>query len=126
MTLASAPDHRTDTHIVNALEKQFEITLEDISTHWIDLMSKRLRRELNRQLCQVESQKAETSKPGDRTENARVLASLQTTMDKLVRMEAQRDARRKGKNVTKDADARKELERKLDRIAAAGRAKKSR
>ena len=120
------PDHHSDIYLIHALEKQFEITLEDISSHWIDLMSKRLRRELNKQLCQVENQKAETSTSTDRRENARVLASLQNTMEKLVRMEAQRDARRKGKNIAKDADARKELERKLDRIAAAGRTKKSR
>jgi CRP-like cAMP-binding protein len=126
MTEQSEPRRLSDIQIIHALEKQFEITLEDISSHWIDLMSKRLRRELNRQLCQVEAQKAETSKPGDRTENARVLASLQNTMEKLVRMEAQRDARRKGKNITKDADARKALERKLDKLASARAAQKPR
>jgi hypothetical protein len=126
MTEECPPGYRSDTTIIHLLEKQFEITLEDISSHWIDLMNKRLRRELNRQLCQVESQKAETSKPGDRMENARVLAALQGTMEKLSRMEAQRDARRKGKNVAKDADARKALERKLDKLAAARAAEKSR
>jgi hypothetical protein len=92
----------------------------------MDLMVKRLLLELNRQMCQVESQKAETSKPGDRMENARVLASLQGSMAKLTHLEAERETRRKGKNVTKNADARKALERKLDKLAAAARKKKSR
>ena len=126
MTAECPPGYRSDTTIIHLLEKQFEITPEDISSHWIDLMSKRLRRELNRQLCQVENQKAETSTSTDRKENAQVLASLQGTMAKLVRMEAERDARRKGKNIAKDADARKALERKLDKLAAARAPQKSR
>lgn len=126
MAIAGPRGFRSDAGIMNELAMLFDITLEDIKSDWIDLMVKRLFAELNRQMCQAEAQKAEDAKPGDRTENARVLASLQNTMEKLVRMEAQRDARRKGKNVAKNADARKELERKLDRIAAAGRTKKSR
>jgi hypothetical protein len=126
MTEQCPPGYRSDTTIIHLLEKQFEITLEDISSHWIDLMSKRLRRELNRQMCQVESQQAAKSTSTDRKENARVLASLQGTMEKLARMEVQRDARRKGKNTAKDADARKALERKLDKLASARAAEKSR
>ena len=126
MPIQCPPGQRSDTDLVNAIEKHFEISLEDITPEWMDLMVKRLFRELNRQMCQVENQKAETSAPGDRMENARVLASLQGSMAKLTRLEAERETRRKGKNVTKNADARKALERKLDKLAAAARAKKSR
>jgi phosphoglycerate-specific signal transduction histidine kinase len=126
MAIAGPRGFRSNTGIMNELSLLFDITLEDIKSNWIDLMVKRLFSELNRQMCQAEAQKADGMMPGDRTENARVLASLQNTMEKLVRMEAQRDARRKGKNVTKDADARKTLERKLNKLASARAAQKPR
>jgi hypothetical protein len=113
------PGFRSDTNITNALLKLWDVTPEDLKSDWMDLMVKRLFAELNRQLCQVESKKDSEMKPGERTENARVLASLQQTLERLARMEAQRDLVRKGKNVAKDADARKALERKLDQLAAA-------
>jgi hypothetical protein len=120
------PGHRSDADLVNAIQKYCDFTIEDINSEWMDLMVKRLLLELNRQMCQVENQKAQTSQPGDRMENARVLASLQGSMAKLTRLEAERETRRKGKNVTKNADARKALERKLDKLAAAARKKKPR
>ncbi|HWA30700.1 MAG TPA: hypothetical protein VG867_06365 [Rhizomicrobium sp.] len=113
------PGFRSDTVIMNQLLKLWDVTPEDLKSDWMDLMVKRLFAELNRQLCQVESKKDGEMKPGDRMENARVLASLQQTLEKLARMEAQRDLVRKGKNVAKDRDARKALERKLDQLAAA-------
>ena len=113
------PGFRSDTVLMNQLAGLIEVTPEDLKSDWMDLMVKRLFAELNRQLCQVESKKDNQMKPGDRMENARVLASLQQTLEKLARMEAQRDIVRKGKNVAKDADARKALERKLDQLAAA-------
>lgn len=113
------PGFRSDTVLMNQLLRLIEVTPEDLKSDWIDLMVKRLFAELNRQLCQVESKKDGEMKPGDRMENARVLASLQQTLEKLARMEARRDLVRKGKNIAKDADARKALERKLDQLAAA-------
>jgi hypothetical protein len=105
---------------MNQLLKLWDVTPEDLKSDWMDLMVKRLFAELNRQLCQVESKKdSDMTTAGDRMENARVLASLQQTLERLARMEAQRDLVRKGKNVAKDADARKALERKLDQLAAA-------
>lgn len=126
MTIQCPPGRRSDSDLVSAIQKYCDFSIEDINSEWMDLMVKRLFLELNRQMCQVENQKAETSKPGDRVENARVLASLQGSMAKLTRLEAERETRRKGKNVTKNADARKALERKLDKLAAAARAKKPR
>jgi hypothetical protein len=105
---------------MNQLLRLWDITPEDLKSDWMDLMVKRLFAELNRQLCQAESkQDKDMPTAGERLENARVLASLQQTLEKLARMEAQRDLVRKGKNVAKDADARKALERKLDQLAAA-------
>jgi hypothetical protein len=119
VALLSPPGFRSDTNITNELLKLWDVTPEDLKSDWMDLMVKRLFAELNRQLCQVESKKDGELKPGERMENARVLASLQQTLEKLARMETQRDLVRKGKNVAKDADARKALERKLDQLAAA-------
>ena len=119
MANEAPPGFRSDTNLMNQLLKLWEVTLEDLKSDWMDLMVKRLFSELNRQLCQVESKKDEQMKPGDRMENARVLASLQQTLEKLARMEAKRDLVRKGKNVAKDADARKTLERKLSKLALA-------
>jgi hypothetical protein len=114
------PGFRSDTALMNQLLRLWEITPEDLKSDWMDLMVKRLFAELNRQLCQTESkQDKDMATAGERLENARVLASLQQTLEKLARMEAQRDLVRKGKNVAKDADARKALERKLDQLAAA-------
>jgi hypothetical protein len=109
-----------------ARKQQDKLKHDDIDSEWLDAMVKRLFNELDRQMKQVEESRTGQTDATGRTANARTLASLQNTMEKLSRMEAERDARRKIKNVTKDADARKELERKLDRIAAAGRTKKSR
>lgn len=120
MSLTCPPGFRSDTNIMNQLLKLWDVTPEDLKSDWMDLMVKRLFAELNRQLCQVESKKdSDMTTAGDRMENARVLASLQQTLERLARMEAQRDLVRKGKNVAKDADARKALERKLDQLAAA-------
>jgi hypothetical protein len=114
------PGFRSDTVLMNQLLRLWDITPEDLKSDWMDLMVKRLFAELNRQLCQAESkQDKDMPTAGERLENARVLASLQQTLEKLARMEAQRDLVRKGKNVAKDADARKALERKLDQLAAA-------
>lgn len=98
----------------------YAMKLDDLQSEGIDIMVKRLFAELNRQLCQVESkQDKDMPTARERLDNARVLASLQQTLERLTRVEAQRDLYRKGKNVAKDADARKALERKLDQLAAA-------
>ena len=120
MALLSPPGFRSDTALMNQLLRLWDITPEDLKSDWMDLMVKRLFAELNRQLCQAESKQEKDMPTGrDRLDNARVLASLQQTLEKLARMEAQRDLVRKGKNIAKDADARKALERKLDQLAAA-------
>lgn len=113
------PGFRSDTKLMNQLMSLFDVTLADVKSDWMDLMTKRLFAELNRQLCQVESEKKEALTSEDRVQNARVLATLQTTMERLARMEAKRNAHRKGKTIATDADLRKSMERKLDSIAAA-------
>ncbi|HEY4123221.1 MAG TPA: hypothetical protein VGM36_01325 [Rhizomicrobium sp.] len=123
VAIEGPPGFRSDAAIMNGLIKLWDVTLEDLNSEGIDLMVKRLFAELNRQMCQVESKKdKDQTTPGNRLENARVLASLQQTLEKLARLEGGRELYRKGKNVAKDADARKALERKLDQLADAARA----
>lgn len=108
-----SPGHRSDAVVVAALEKLWTITLDDIKSDWMDLMVKRLFRELNRQLLQVENEK-----PTDNTkrlENARTLASLQQTLEKLARLERERELVREKK--VKKSNARKTLESRLDQFA---------
>ncbi|MGN6516515.1 MAG: hypothetical protein ACTHLR_11835 [Rhizomicrobium sp.] len=119
MSHTCPPGTYSDAALQNGLMHLYAMKLDDLQSEGIDIMVKRLFAELNRQLCQVESKKDGELKAGERMENARVLASLQHTLERLARMEAQREAYRKGKNVAKDADARKALERKLDQLAAA-------
>jgi hypothetical protein len=114
------PGTYSDAALQNGLMHLYAIKLDDLQSEGIDIMVKRLFAELNRQLCQVESkQDKDMPTARERLDNARVLASLQQTLERLTRVEAQRDMYRKGKNVAKDADARKALERKLDQLAAA-------
>ena len=109
------PGQRSDAYVVAALDKMWEITSDDIKSEWMDIMVKRLFRELNRQLAQVESLKPEQASAGDRVQNARVLSSLERTLERLSRLEKERVARRERKGLNHD-DARAALERRLDKL----------
>jgi hypothetical protein len=100
--------------------QMWEVTIDDINSEWMDVMVKRLFRELNRQLVQVESLKPEQACAADRVQNARVLASLERTLERLARLEKDREARREKKGLKHD-DTRKALERKLDKLVGRGR-----
>lgn len=98
------------------------ITLEgldpnDINPDWLDDMVKRLFREVQRQLSQVESFKSGSDVAvADREKNARTLAALEQTLERLNRLDAERSAIRKSKGTKYDGNARKSLERKIGRI----------
>jgi len=97
---------------------------EDIDEDWMDDMVKRLFRELKRQLSQVENAKpVEGREDGNlRAANARTLANLERTLERLARLEQQRVLARETKVAAKDDDARAALERKLDQLLEAARA----
>jgi hypothetical protein len=85
---------------------------------WLDLMVKNLKDELQRQLTRVRDteEKDEKSDARSRAADARTLASLQQTLEKLGRLEQQRAMVREAK-VRKHADgARAALERRLDKL----------
>src|SRR5580692_6040013 len=115
------PGQRSDIAVVAALEQMWEVTIDDINSEWMDIMVKRLFKELNRQLAQVESLKPEQARAADRVQNARVLASLERTLERLARLEKDREGRRERKGLKND-DARKALERRLDKLVGPDRA----
>jgi CRP-like cAMP-binding protein len=97
---------------------------DDVDSQWLDDMVKRLFRELNRQMCQLENLKEGTSTGPDRAANARTLDSLERTLERLARMEREREALRQKKVARKNDEAREALIRRLDQLLAQGRAPK--
>jgi hypothetical protein len=109
------------------------VTAEDIPQGWMDDMVKRLFTVLNRQLIRIESaQLAESDHDGrpppldpqNSAAQARTLASMQRTLERLTTMETRRIRARETKVTASDDDAYEELERRFDQLAAAGRAPK--
>ncbi len=102
-------------------KRHFELTPDDITPEWMDLMTKRLLRELDRQLHRIEDNKPpETA--AERAADARTLASLERTLERLTRLETERASMRERKVAKSDDDARAELERRLGRLVDGGQA----
>lgn len=97
------------------------IAPEDVNADWLDDMTKRLFAELKRQLAQVENAPIA---PGaaERAANARTLASLERTLERLAKLEQQRVLQRETKVAAKHDQALAALERRIDRLVAAGSA----
>ena len=105
--------------------KAIGISPEDVDEKWMDEMVKRLFHEIRKQLSQLEAAKAESDTSADaarRAANARALAGLEKTMERLVRLEQQRAATLEMKVIGSNDEARLELERRLDQCLAARRA----
>ncbi len=93
---------------------------------WVDLMVKNLKDELQRQLVRVRD--AWELKDGvpvvndakSRAVDARTLAVLGNALERLDRLEQRRAIVRETKVRKHDDDARTALERRLDKLAAAG------
>lgn len=84
---------------------------------WLDEMVDRLKQEVARQLNAVS--KAEPRSAAERAADARTLASLERTLDKLAKLETVRAAAREKK--VKAGDVRATLECRLDKRLAAAR-----
>ena len=99
-----------------ARRAQEKLTPEDINSDWLDDMVKRLFNELDRQMKQVEDSRTASTDATGRAANARTLASLERTLERLSRTERERAAQRTSKALTKDGNRRAEIERKISRI----------
>ena len=89
---------------------------------WLDTMVTRLISELEKQLSRV-AQAQDAGDAQSRAADARTLSSLERTLERLSRLEAQRAAVKEKKIAKHDADARAALERRLDERLAAIRKK---
>lgn len=101
------------------------IPLQDITKKWLNDMVKRVFAELNRQLAQIEACPAPEGVKGEaaRATNARTLASLERTLERLSKLEMQRAEQNhklaaERKVQKKHASAREKLELRLDRLVA--------
>jgi hypothetical protein len=87
-------------------------------SEWLDGMVKKLQAELKRQLKRVSKPGKEGSDARSRASDAATLASLERTLERLAKMEQARALVRETK-ISKQG-ARDALERRLDKLAAAG------
>jgi len=92
---------------------------DDIDPDEMDRTLMRIFNELTRQLAQMEAKKAEQLDTTDRERNARILASLERTAERLVKLEAERSAARKSKAAIIDGHATEILDARIHRIVAA-------
>jgi hypothetical protein len=91
----------------------------DLNPDEMDDVTMRIFNELRKQLSMMETKKAEQLDAQDRERHARILASLERTMERLAKVEAGRTAARKSKVTTNDGlSGRKALEARIDRIIA--------
>lgn len=85
----------------------------DLNPEEMDDVIMRIFSELRRQLSQMEAKKADELEPVDRERHARILASLERTMERLAQIEAGRAAARKSQVIVKDGNYRSLLLHKL-------------
>ena len=98
-----------------------------LDSEWLDEMVKKLQTELQAQLDRVAKASADAG-AGDhqaRAADARTLASLERTLERLARLERERAVIRETKIQKHDTGARAALERRLDKLAAAPEPRKS-
>jgi hypothetical protein len=102
-------------------KKLCELMPEDIDEEWMDLMVKRLFRELDRQLNAIEQDKV-SDNPAKKAQVARTLASMERSLGRLTRIEMERAAKREQKVTGTNDDKRAILERRLDHLSGIERA----
>jgi TolA-binding protein len=86
---------------------------EEINPDAMDNVIMRLFTELNKQLAQMESAKAEQLTVADRERHARILSNLERTLERLNNLEAGRAAARKSQASVRNESKREVLIRKL-------------
>jgi len=127
MAIAGAYGKASADDVQRAIDRYWDITLADIESGWMDVMVKRLFKELSRQLAAIENIKYDrgTNQPSapEREKNARVLAILEHTMERLTRLEKQRLEMHEQKKARTYENTRAEVERRLDKCALPRRKK---
>jgi len=94
-----------------------DLNPNDLNPEEMDRIIMRLFKEVRRQLSQLEGVKDSTGVTSqDRDRNARTLAQLERTMERLTKLEAERSAARKSKAMKYDGNARQALRDQIARI----------
>ena len=99
-----------------------DIEAEPIDSDWLDEMVNKLKAELEAQLRRAATNPEEAASVAARAADARTLASLERTLEKLAAIEQARALVRETK-ISKQ-DTRDALECRLDKLAAAGKPSK--
>lgn len=107
------PGRGTESVVFLAFERRWDVTLEDIELDWIDAMTKRLLKELNRQLAAVESRAGENASAAELLANARALASIQETVTKLANVKTGRETAIEARKARTPDAARNEIKRRV-------------
>jgi hypothetical protein len=97
----------------------------DLNPDEMDNVTMRIFRELRKQLSMMENKKAEELTTADREKHARILASLERTMERLAQIEAGRAAARKSTASTQDGTALDALKREISRVTTVEFARRS-
>jgi len=97
---------------------------EVIDEAWKEDMVNRLLLQLKRQLCQLENTKPtpEIDQANIRIVNVRAIASMERTLNRLIKQQEQQALERETKVAAKNDNALAELERRIDQLAAAASA----
>jgi TolA-binding protein len=91
----------------------------DLNPDEMDDVTMRIFNELRKQLSMMENKKAEQLDAQDRERHARILASLERTMERLAKVEAGRAAARKSVKEQNDGSALEAIERRVAGAVAA-------
>ena len=97
----------------------------DINPDDMDDVIMRIFNELRKQLSMMEAKKAEQLDTSEREKHARILASLERTMERLVQVEAGRAAARKSTASNQDGTAVDAFKREISRIVTVEFARRS-
>jgi hypothetical protein len=111
--MALVPDIPGARQIARALKG---LNPNDIDSDEMDNVIMRIFVELRRQLSMLEDTKSDQLESPDRERNARILSHFERTMERLVKLEAERGAARKSKVKNADGNVRKAVRDKIDRI----------
>jgi len=102
-----------------------DIEADAADTEWLDEMVKKLKAELEKQLGRVTEAARTKGDAAALAADARTLATLERTLERLAKLEQARALVHETKVKKSHDGARAELQRRLDKLAAAGKPKRA-
>jgi TolA-binding protein len=123
--MATVPDTPAARASVRSLLSTKGLRPFDLNPDEMDDVTMRIFNELRKQLAMMESKKAEQLDTQDRERHARILASLERTMERLAQVEAGRAAARKSTVSNQDGTAADAFKREISRVTTVEFARRS-